>query len=91
MLSDINEETVEWGPNFDESLVEPLVLPSRIPNLLVNGSTGIAVGMATNMPSPQPGSEAVDVCCALLDNPDAELGELMRSPLCPVRIFLPEE
>lgn len=76
MLADINEETVEWGPNFDESLEEPLVLPSRIPNLLVNGSTGIAVGMATNMP-PHNLSEAVDVCCALLDNPDAELGELM--------------
>lgn len=76
MLADINEETVEWGPNFDESLVEPLVLPSRIPNLLVNGSTGIAVGMATNMP-PHNLGEAVDVCCALLENPDAELGELM--------------
>ena len=76
MLSDINEETVEWGPNFDESLVEPLVLPSSIPNLLVNGSTGIAVGMATNMP-PHNLGEAVDVCCALLDDPDMELGELM--------------
>lgn len=76
MLADINEETVDWGPNFDESLKEPLVLPSRIPNLLVNGSTGIAVGMATNMP-PHNLGEAIDVCCALLDNPDAELGELM--------------
>ncbi len=76
MLADINEETVEWGPNFDESLVEPLVLPSRIPNLLVNGSTGIAVGMATNIP-PHNLGEAIDVCCMLLDNPDAELGELM--------------
>lgn len=76
MLADINEDTVDWGPNFDESLKEPLVLPSRIPNLLVNGSTGIAVGMATNMP-PHNLGEAVDVCCALLDNPDAELGELM--------------
>ncbi len=76
MLADINEETVEWGPNFDESLVEPLVLPSRIPNLLVNGSTGIAVGMATNMP-PHNLGEAIDVCCALLENPDVELGELM--------------
>ena len=76
MLSDINEETVEWGPNFDESLTEPLVLPSRIPNLLVNGSTGIAVGMATNMP-PHNLGEAIDVCCALLDDPDIELGELM--------------
>lgn len=76
MLADINEETVDWGPNYDESLVEPLSLPSRIPNLLVNGSTGIAVGMATNMP-PHNLGEAVDVCCAMLDNPDAELGELM--------------
>ena len=76
MLSDINEETVDWGPNFDESLEEPLVLPSRIPNLLVNGSTGIAVGMATNMP-PHNLGEAIDVCCTLLANPDAELGELM--------------
>ena len=76
MLSDINEETVDWGPNFDESLQEPLVLPSRIPNLLVNGSTGIAVGMATNMP-PHNLREAVDVCCFLLEHPDAELGELM--------------
>ena len=76
MLSDINEDTVDWGPNFDESLVEPLVLPSSIPNLLINGSTGIAVGMATNIP-PHNLGEAVDVCCALLDNPDTELGELM--------------
>ncbi|MDO5115853.1 MAG: DNA gyrase subunit A [Synergistaceae bacterium] len=76
MLTDINEETVDWGPNFDESLQEPLVLPSRIPNLLVNGSTGIAVGMATNMP-PHNLGEAIDVCCAILDNPDVELGELL--------------
>lgn len=76
MLADINEETVDWMPNFDESLEEPSVLPSRIPNLLVNGSTGIAVGMATNIP-PHNLGEAVDVCCALLDNPRVELGELM--------------
>ncbi|MDO4559573.1 MAG: DNA gyrase subunit A [bacterium] len=76
MLTDINEETVDWGPNFDESLEEPLVLPSRIPNLLVNGSTGIAVGMATNMP-PHNLGEAVNVCCAILENPEIELGELM--------------
>ncbi|MDO4987587.1 MAG: DNA gyrase subunit A [Synergistes sp.] len=76
MLADINEETVDWGPNFDESLTEPLVLPSRIPNLLVNGTTGIAVGMATNMP-PHNLGEAIDVCCAMIDNPDVELGELM--------------
>ncbi|MEG1823306.1 MAG: DNA gyrase subunit A [Cloacibacillus sp.] len=77
MLTDINEDTVDWGPNFDESLKEPLVLPARIPNLLVNGSTGIAVGMATNMP-PHNLTEAIDVCCAMLDNPDVELGELMQ-------------
>lgn len=76
MLADINEETVDWMPNFDESLEEPTVLPSRIPNLLVNGSTGIAVGMATNIP-PHNLGEAVDVCCALLDDPNTELGELM--------------
>ena len=76
MLADINEDTIDWGPNFDESLQEPLVLPSRIPNLLVNGSTGIAVGMATNMP-PHNLGEAIDVCCAVLDDPEIELGELM--------------
>jgi len=77
MLADINEETVDWMPNFDESLQEPTVLPSRFPNLLVNGSTGIAVGMATNMP-PHNLGEAIDVCCALLNNPETELGELMQ-------------
>lgn len=76
MLADINEDTVDWSPNFDESLEEPVQLPSKIPNLLINGSTGIAVGMATNMP-PHNLGEAIDVCCALLDNPDTELGELM--------------
>lgn len=76
MLADIAEETVDWMPNFDESLEEPTVLPSRIPNLLVNGSTGIAVGMATNIP-PHNLGESIDVCCALLDNPQTELGELM--------------
>ncbi len=77
MLADINEETVDWMPNFDESLMEPTVLPSRIPNLLVNGTTGIAVGMATNMP-PHNLGEAIDVCCALLSNPEAELSELVK-------------
>ncbi|ACZ18509.1 DNA gyrase, A subunit [Thermanaerovibrio acidaminovorans DSM 6589] len=76
MLADIDEDTVDWLPNFDESLEEPAVLPSRIPNLLVNGSTGIAVGMATNMP-PHNLREVVDACCTLLDNPDVEVGELM--------------
>ncbi|MDO4953274.1 MAG: DNA gyrase subunit A [Synergistaceae bacterium] len=77
MLTDINEETVDWMPNFDESLMEPTVLPSRIPNLLVNGTTGIAVGMATNMP-PHNLGEAVDVCCTLLSNPETELSELIK-------------
>ncbi|MEG1641949.1 MAG: DNA gyrase subunit A, partial [Synergistaceae bacterium] len=76
LLADINEDTVDWGPNYDESLMEPLSLPSRIPNLIVNGSTGIAVGMATNMP-PHNLGEAVDACCAMLDNENIELGELM--------------
>ncbi|EFQ22817.1 DNA gyrase subunit A [Aminomonas paucivorans DSM 12260] len=76
MLADIDEETVNWGPNFDESLQEPLVLPSRVPNLLVNGSTGIAVGMATNMP-PHNLREVIDATCALLEDPQIELGELM--------------
>ncbi|EHM10635.1 DNA gyrase, A subunit [Thermanaerovibrio velox DSM 12556] len=76
MLADIDEDTVDWLPNFDESLEEPAVLPSRIPNLLVNGSTGIAVGMATNMP-PHNLREVVDACCAMLDNPEVEIGELM--------------
>ena len=77
MLQDIDEDTVDWGPNFDESLKEPLTLPSLMPNLLVNGSTGIAVGMATNMP-PHNLGEAVDAVCCLIDNPDATLPELME-------------
>lgn len=76
MLADIDEETVDWGPNFDESLEEPLLLPSLIPNLLVNGSSGIAVGMASNIP-PHNLGEVIDACCAMLDNPDIELGDLM--------------
>ena len=76
MLQDIDEDTVDWGPNFDESLKEPLTLPSLVPNLLVNGSTGIAVGMATNMP-PHNLGEVVDALCCLIKNPDAELSELM--------------
>ncbi len=78
MLADIDEETVDWGPNFDESLKEPLTLPTRVPNLLVNGSTGIAVGMATNMPPHNPG-EVIDALCVLLENPDARLDELMAA------------
>ena len=76
MLVDIDEDTVNWGPNFDESLKEPLLLPSKVPNLLVNGSSGIAVGMATNIP-PHNLGEVVDACCACLDNPSIELGELL--------------
>lgn len=76
MLSNINEETVDWMPNFDESLQEPVILPTAIPNLLINGSTGIAVGMATNIP-PHNLGEAIDACCAVLENPEIELGELM--------------
>jgi DNA gyrase subunit A len=77
MLADIDEDTVDWGPNFDDSLQEPLVLPSRIPNLLVNGATGIAVGMATNLP-PHNLGEVVDALCYMIDNGEVELGELMQ-------------
>ncbi|MDR3255771.1 MAG: DNA gyrase subunit A [Synergistaceae bacterium] len=76
MLLDIDEETVDWMPNFDESLQEPLLLPSLVPNLLVNGSSGIAVGMASNVP-PHNLGEIIDGCRAVLDNPDVELGELL--------------
>ena len=76
MLLDIDEETVDWSPNFDESLKEPILLPSMIPNLLVNGSSGIAVGMASNIP-PHNIGEAIDACLATLENPDIDLGSLM--------------
>jgi DNA gyrase subunit A len=76
MLADIEEDTIDWSPNFDESLEEPILLPSLIPNLLVNGSSGIAVGMASNIP-PHNIGEVIDACCATLKNPDIELGELM--------------
>ncbi|MDR3279614.1 MAG: DNA gyrase subunit A [Synergistaceae bacterium] len=76
MLQNIDEETVDWAPNFDESLEEPVLLPSLVPNLLINGSSGIAVGMASNIP-PHNIGEVIDACCATLDNPDIELGELM--------------
>jgi DNA gyrase subunit A len=75
MLADIDKETVDMRPNFDESLMEPAVLPARIPNLLVNGSTGIAVGMATNIP-PHNLGEVVDGTIQLIDNPDATIEEL---------------
>ncbi|MDR3332358.1 MAG: DNA gyrase subunit A [Synergistaceae bacterium] len=77
MLQDIDEETVDWGPNFDESLQEPMLLPSLIPNLLVNGSSGIAVGMASNIP-PHNIGETIDACCAVLEDPSIELGDLMK-------------
>lgn len=77
MLQDIDEDTVEWGPNFDESMEEPLTLPAQVPNLLVNGSTGIAVGMATNMP-PHNLREVVDALCYMIEAGDrVEFGELM--------------
>ncbi|MDP3826239.1 MAG: DNA gyrase subunit A, partial [Polaromonas sp.] len=69
MLTDIDKETVDFGPNYDGSEQEPLILPARIPNLLINGSSGIAVGMATNIP-PHNLNEVVDACLHLLENPE---------------------
>ena len=77
MLRDIDKDTVDWDPNFDETRKEPKVLPSRFPNLLVNGSSGIAVGMATNIP-PHNLTEVINACICLLDNPEAGLSELMQ-------------
>ncbi|MBE6793499.1 MAG: DNA gyrase subunit A [Ruminococcaceae bacterium] len=77
MLADIDKETVDFQPNFDDRLEEPTVLPSRFPNLLVNGSGGIAVGMTTNIP-PHNLGETVDAMCMLIDNPDVEVAELME-------------
>ena len=77
MLRDIEKDTVDWDPNFDETLREPKVLPSRFPNLLVNGSSGIAVGMATNIP-PHNMREVIKACIHVLDNPEATLGDLMQ-------------
>ncbi len=77
MLRDIDKDTVDWDPNFDETRKEPRVLPSRFPNLLVNGSSGIAVGMATNIP-PHNLREVINACICLLDNPEAGLTELMQ-------------
>ncbi len=77
MLTDIDKNTVDFMPNYDDRLKEPTVLPSRYPNLLVNGSMGIAVGMATNIP-PHNMREVVDGMCAVIDNPDIELPELME-------------
>ena len=78
MLQDIDKDTVDFQPNYDDRLKEPVVLPSHFPNLLVNGSTGIAVGMATNIP-PHNMSEVIDGVCTIIDNPDATLDELMQS------------
>ncbi len=77
MLQDIDKETVDFTPNYDDRLKEPAVLPSHFPNLLVNGSTGIAVGMATNIP-PHNMGEVIDGVCTLIDNPDATLEDLME-------------
>lgn len=77
MLTDIDKDTVDFTPNYDDRLKEPVVLPSRFPNLLVNGSSGIAVGMATNIP-PHNLGETIDAVCTLIDNPDAELADLME-------------
>ena len=77
MLRDIEKETIDWDPNYDESMKEPRVLPSRFPNLLVNGSSGIAVGMTTNIP-PHNLSEVIDAAICVIDNPEADLGDLME-------------
>lgn len=77
ILTDIDKETVDFQPNYDDRLLEPVVLPARFPNLLVNGSTGIAVGMATNIP-PHNLGEVIDAICYLIDNPDADIHELMN-------------
>ena len=77
MLRDLEKETVDWDPNFDESRKEPRVLPARFPNLLVNGSSGIAVGMATNIP-PHNLTEVINACICVLDNPEATLSDLMQ-------------
>src|SRR5690606_8419739 len=78
MLRDIKNETIDFGPNYDGSLEEPLVLPSRIPNLLINGASGIAVGMATNIP-PHNLGEVIDALVKLIENPDVTVEELMKS------------
>ncbi|MFI5390364.1 MAG: DNA gyrase subunit A [Bacteriovoracales bacterium] len=77
LLSDLEKDTVDWGPNYDDSLKEPLVLPARMPNLLINGSSGIAVGMATNIP-PHNLSEITKGLLALLENEEITIGELME-------------
>ncbi|OGB88219.1 DNA gyrase subunit A [candidate division WOR-1 bacterium RIFCSPLOWO2_02_FULL_46_20] len=90
MLADIEKDTVDFGPNFDESLEEPLVLPARIPNLLINGSSGIAVGMATNIP-PHNLEEVIAGTSALIDNPEitiAELSKIIKAPDFPTGAYI---
>ncbi len=82
MLSDINSETVDFQPNYDNTRKEPVVLPTRIPNLLINGASGIAVGMATNMP-PHNITETINGCIALIDNPEITIPELMKHITAP--------
>ncbi|MBU4503706.1 MAG: DNA gyrase subunit A, partial [Proteobacteria bacterium] len=77
MLEDLDKETVEFVPNYDESLTEPTVLPSKFPNLLVNGSSGIAVGMTTNIP-PHNLTEIIEAIKAIIDNPDLTIQEIMK-------------
>src|SRR5512142_846590 len=82
LLADIDKDTVDFVPNFDESTVEPVLLPARVPNLLVNGANGIAVGMATNIP-PHNLTEIVDATITLINNPAAGLADLMKYVQCP--------
>src|SRR5262245_31855153 len=77
LMTDMDKDTVDFVPNYDETRTEPKVFPAAFPNLLVNGATGIAVGMATNIP-PHNLSEVIDGICAQIDNPDITLDELMR-------------
>ncbi len=82
ILGDIYKETVDFQPNFDDSLEEPTVMPAKLPNLLLNGSSGIAVGMATNM-APHNLTEVVDGITAFLDNPDITIDELIKYVVAP--------
>ena len=82
MLTDIDKDTIDWDPNFDETKKEPHMLPSRFPNLLVNGSQGIAVGMATNI-APHNLTEAIEATCYLIDNPAAQSARSRQRHDCP--------
>src|SRR6266699_1702717 len=77
LLADLDKDTVDFQPNFDEKEKDPIVLPARIPNLLINGSTGIAVGMATNIP-PHNLTEIIDACCALIDDPETDVKDVAK-------------